>query len=54
MGQRLNIAFDRTPEDRAYMALQRAVKRLPPGVALVDYTSTESFMLDRIKGKSYG
>ena len=51
VGQRLNVAFERTPENHVYDALQRHVTKLPPGVALVDYTSTESVVLEGITGQ---
>ena len=51
VGQRLNVAFERTPENHVYDALQRQVTKLPPGVALVDYTSTESVVLEGITGQ---
>ena len=50
LGERLNIAFDRTPDQMIYRALKSCIARLPKELTLVDYSATESFNIENITG----
>ena len=50
LGQRLNIAYERTPDTILLEAIEKVKQYMPADPKFVSYTTTESTVLEKITG----